>query len=252
MKPIKARIILVDDDPLVHELVKAVLGDNYELEYVDNSEDAWEGIFFSGTPFDLIILDIMMPKTDGIEFLKRIRQVNPWLPVLLITGHGTYQRLKEAVDLKINGYMEKPVYREALLKKINEIIGITNNNGVKTGLQYSLKQSGEKILHPVIKECMEKIHRWFHTAITVDTLARSCALSKTHLSRIFKNDCGMTIKNYINCVKIAAAKRLLKDSGFTVSIIRESLGYKSRTHFFNFFKRNTGMSPMAFRRMYKK
>ncbi|HDZ61894.1 MAG TPA: AraC family transcriptional regulator, partial [Nitrospirae bacterium] len=93
-----------------------------------------------------------------------------------------------------------------------------------------------------------EIHKRFHTDFSIDDIASSCAISKHHLSKLFKKDCDMTMRDYTNRLRIEVAKKLLRSSSHTVSAIQESLGYRSRTHFFNTFKEMTGSSPLEFRK----
>ncbi|MFQ5900184.1 MAG: response regulator [Thermodesulfobacteriota bacterium] len=240
------RLLIVDDDPMIHMAVKIALNRHYSLMFVENAEMAWDLITFFGEPFDLIILDIVLPKMGGIELLKKIREVNAWLPVLVITGYSTHDIAKAACNLKVDGYIEKPFDVDELQEQVRAITGYNKYRDI---VLFSNNVPIDKAnnLHPIIKRCLKEIHRKFQASLNNDYLALICGVSKQHLCRMFKKDCGMTIREYTTKLRMDAAKNLLRTSSYTVSNIQELVGYKSRTHFFNTFKETTGVSPLEFR-----
>lgn len=251
----KIRILIVDDDPAVREFLKGALEKGYDLELASNADEAWELLFFFGEPFELIIMDIVMPGTNGIELLKRLREINPIIPVLIITAHSTHERAKQACNFKINGYIEKPFDIKELQEKIRDITEGNKNTFADMVHPWPLLShtggKNSRLFHPSTVRCLHEIHKHFHSTFTIDNLASACSISKHHLCKIFKRDCSMTIGDYIRKIRMEVVKRLLKNSAYTVSYIQESTGYKSRTHFFNTFKKTTGMSPLEFRKMAK-
>ena len=70
--------------------------------------------------FDAVLLDLAMPVMDGIETLKRLREGNPKLQVILLTGHGTVEKGVEAIRLGALDFLEKPADIQLLLDKVNE------------------------------------------------------------------------------------------------------------------------------------
>lgn len=86
-------ILVVDDDKNTRHLLKAVLeSKNYTVSVAENGEEALE--VMDKEYIDLIVLDIMMPKMDGYEFTKKLRDVNNHLPILMISANNC-PRIKE-------------------------------------------------------------------------------------------------------------------------------------------------------------
>lgn len=245
-----SRILVVDDDSSIHKVMEVILKDDYNLMFVDDAKKALDLMFFNGEPFDLILLDIVMPRMDGLELLKRIREINFWIPVVIITAYSSHERAKKACNLNVAGYIEKPFDVIKFTEKVKDIIWNTEIKGFLPRLMLPNLGLNKKpqFFHPATVKSLYEIHKHFHTDFGIDDIASTCAISKHHLCKLFKKDCGMTIGDYTGKLRIEAAKRLLQNSAHTVSTIQESLGYKSRSHFFNIFKEMTGMSPLEFRK----
>ncbi len=116
---IEANILLVDDE----EAFLKVLSQRLETRgmKVDTStsgEAAIEKAKVKG--FDAIVLDLAMPGVDGMETLKRIKNDNPDLQIIMLTGHATVDKSVEAIKEGAVDFMEKPVDLNKLLKKIEE------------------------------------------------------------------------------------------------------------------------------------
>ncbi len=250
-KPKRWRILIVEDDLIVQKVFDAALRDRYDLMLVNDAHKALEVMFLNGESFDLIILDIVMPIMDGIELLKRIREVNPWIPVLIVTAHSSHERAKDACNLNVAGYVEKPFDILEFQEIVNRLVCNTEIKGPLPSLVNPKINIGKNpdLFHPISARSIYEIHKRFHTNFSIEDIAAICSVSKHHLCKLFKTDCGMTIGDYTNKLRIEAAKRLLQDSNYTIARIQESLGYKSRTYFYNIFKEMTGVSPLEFRRI---
>ena len=119
MKKIAANVLLIDDE----EQFLKVLGERLEtrglqVNTVTSGEDALTLI--DDKNYDAIILDLAMPGIDGIETLKLLKEKNPDLEIIMLTGHATVQKGIEAMKLGAEDFLEKPVELIVLLEKISE------------------------------------------------------------------------------------------------------------------------------------
>jgi len=89
-------ILIVDDERAIRNVLKDILGnEGYKVEEATDGEDALKK--FSATTYDLVLCDIKMPKLDGIEFLQKATEINPDVPVIMISGHGNIETAVDAV-----------------------------------------------------------------------------------------------------------------------------------------------------------
>jgi len=110
----KARILIVDDESDIRASLKMIL--EYEgMEFIeaDSGPKAIEKVAEADP--DALLLDIKMPRMDGLEVLAELRKMRPSLPVVMISGHGTIATAVEATKLGAFDFMEKPLERERVL-----------------------------------------------------------------------------------------------------------------------------------------
>lgn len=112
------RVLLVDDEEVfVDALAKRMSRRGLHVETAENGTVALEKA--SHANFDVIVLDLAMPGLDGIETLKRLREANPDVQVILLTGHGTVQSGVAAMKEGATDFLEKPCDFDELLAKID-------------------------------------------------------------------------------------------------------------------------------------
>jgi len=99
-----------------------------------------------------------------------------------------------------------------------------------------------------IAKCIDYIYEHLHTRITVSQLAGHTGLDASYLSRLFKKEVGVTINEYIRSRKIETAKNLLVYSDYGSAQIASILAFPSQSYFSEVFRRQTGMSPLRYRK----
>lgn len=115
------RILVVDDDKNTRILLRAVLeGDNYTVLTASNGEEALTVL--DSNHIDLVILDIMMPKMDGYEFTKNLRQSNNNLPILMVSAKQLPADKHKGFLVGTDDYMTKPIDEEEMLLRIKALL----------------------------------------------------------------------------------------------------------------------------------
>lgn len=106
----RKRILVVDDDPKILFILSAALrglGSNFEITTAGNGTDALTKI--ATEYFDLVITDIQMPDINGIELTRKVRSIQPSLPIVWITGYGSTRTRIESDNLDVYKCLDKPV-----------------------------------------------------------------------------------------------------------------------------------------------
>jgi signal transduction histidine kinase len=106
------RILCIDDEPLLRELVKEMLGrDGHEVEVSDGGQSGLDEFRIArerGRPFDIVITDLGMPYLDGRQVAKAIKNESPQTPVLMLTGWGIHLKEEGSAPAEVDGIISKP------------------------------------------------------------------------------------------------------------------------------------------------
>ncbi len=118
----KGHILIVDDDKNMLKMLRMFLVDDYNVTIVDSGKLALEAVI-KKTP-DLILLDYMMPLFDGPHVLEiiRKREESKNVPVLFLTSVTDREKILECLSLNPQGYLVKPISREELLQRGDEVL----------------------------------------------------------------------------------------------------------------------------------
>ena len=121
------RLLVVEDEKKLNELIRKKL----EKEYygVDSCFDGEEAVrYVEGTEYDAIILDIMLPKLDGFEVIKRIRKKKNKVPILLLTARDNIDDKVKGLDYGADDYLVKPFIFEELMARIRVLLRRNSGN----------------------------------------------------------------------------------------------------------------------------
>ncbi|GAB6906886.1 DNA-binding response regulator in two-component regulatory system with CpxA [Desulfosarcina cetonica] len=114
------KILIVDDSPdLLAQVCQALGRERYDLETAEDGEAALDKLF--DNPFDLVLLDIMLPKQDGLAVLKEMRAADIKTPVLMLTAKGDVEDRIRGLDLGADDYLAKPFSMGELLARVRAL-----------------------------------------------------------------------------------------------------------------------------------
>ena len=170
----KVKILVVDDESRMRKLVRDFLTrQNYEVLEAADGEEALD-IFYKDKAIALLILDVMMPKMNGWEVCREIRQTSK-VPIIMLTAKSDESDELMGFDLGVDEYITKPFSPKILVARVEAILRRTN----KIGDAADLKTAGEIILdktaHEGIALSRERIlnsvwnYDYFGDARTIDT-----------------------------------------------------------------------------------
>ncbi len=118
------RILVVDDEESIRRMLEDVLEmDDYTTFSAESGDEAWE--IFKEKGCDLIITDIEMPGTTGIDLLARVREQQPDMPVIIVTGRTSVEAAVECMKLGANDYIMKPINIAEFLAVVRKTLAET-------------------------------------------------------------------------------------------------------------------------------
>ena len=118
----KIKLMIVDDHALIREGLTKILEMEENFQIVFKASDGNEAIeYIKDNNLDNVLLDINMPNMNGIETLKKIKQINPSLKIIMLTVYDAREYLIETLNLGANGYMLKDAEADSLVKAIEAV-----------------------------------------------------------------------------------------------------------------------------------
>ena len=131
MEKINKRLLIVDDDKQIRELLAFDIAQSGYI--VDTALDGQEGLKKAlENNYDLILLDVMMPKMNGYDVCKNIRIAKPDIPILLLTAKGTIEDKTQGFDCGADDYLIKPFEIQEVLLRIRALLRRGENNQKQT------------------------------------------------------------------------------------------------------------------------
>ena len=118
----KKRILIVDDEEGIRESLKLILGEKYELLLATSSKECLSYIK-NENDINLVLLDIKMPKVDGLEILKQLKEINPDIKVIMVTGYKSVETATEAIKAGASDYIVKPFNSSDILEAVDKNLG---------------------------------------------------------------------------------------------------------------------------------
>ena len=111
------KFLVVDDDADIRtELAEYLETKGYRVEVAGNARDAFDR--FKAAPADVVVADIKMPRGDGFELIRRLRAIDPDVPIIVITGHFSQTDRAKAEELGATVMLEKPI----VLRKLTQLL----------------------------------------------------------------------------------------------------------------------------------
>jgi len=179
MPPI--RVLVVDDDREIREYMETFLAkDGFEVKTLAEPDAAVDEVREGG--YHLVVLDLMMPKMDGVEVLRQIRQVDDDIAVVIFTGYPSLESAVESMKLDVVDYLKKPFNPEEFREVLDRVMR-------KKGLL----RSPEENLHRVIGETIRNLRK--DRALTLKQMARRTGLSVSLLSQIERAESSASISS---------------------------------------------------------
>ncbi len=248
-------ILLVEDNKEIRTFIKLILGNFYTIYTANNGV---EGLKIANNKnIDFIISDVMMPKMDGFEFCKHIKNdiKTSHIPFVIISAKTETKDKVEAYKLGVDAYLFKPFNKEELLLIIKNLLNKKQEQLAYFSKLLHLKQ--EHTEEPDISELdinlIKNIQEFAldnGKKMSIDELAHSLYTSRTQLHRKIKSLTGMSITSYLNHIKVEKAKKLLTTTQLTISEIAYDVGFEDAAYFSRIFKKIAKISPVDYRQKY--
>ncbi|WP_167958010.1 response regulator transcription factor [Anaerosporobacter faecicola] len=245
------KVLVIDDEALLRKgIVLEIDWLSIGCMVVAQAANGMEGIEATHKyQPDLIITDIRMPKMDGIQMVKQLREEGNEVSVIFLTAYSDFSYAQSAIKLYVADYLLKPFEDGELeaavlqvIKKLEEKQQKEASTDKDLGL---LLKKGDKSKY--VMEAIDYIAKHYSDEhLCIATVAQSLGVSEGHLSHIFKKETEFTIMSYITQYRMHIAMKLLSDCRYKVYEVTELVGYHDCAYFSSTFKKVVGVSPSEY------
>jgi DNA-binding NtrC family response regulator len=174
-------ILIVDDDREICDYMETFLTqDGFAVKTLTSPADALDEV--KTGDYHLVILDLMMPRIDGMELLKQIRKIDTDIAVIIFTGYPSLETAVESMKLDVVDYIKKPFNPDEFKQVIERVMK-----------RKGLTRSPEEELHKVIGGTIRKLRK--ERGLTLKQMARRTSLSVSLLSQIERAESSASISS---------------------------------------------------------
>lgn len=243
------KILIAEDEDIIRKGVAKYLKlhtDRFGIIYeADNGQDAFD-IIVKHQP-DIVLLDIQMPKMDGITVMQKAAKLNYNSLFVILSGYDEFKYAQQALHYGAREYLLKPVRASDILACLNKLADKYIDTEEK-----KVEENDNEESVPFVKEAKEYVEEHYTENLTVKEVAGIIGISSGYLSTMFNQSMGKSFVDYLNQLKINHACVYLEQNYLKVYEIAYKVGFQDEKYFTKVFKKIKGITPKEYRNNYGK
>lgn len=234
--------------------VKAELNDGLKvLEYITSNK------------VDLIIMEIDIPKLNGVDLLKKVKCKNLCPCIIGLSHQENFYYARQGIIYGAFDYVLKPIQKQEIIKTLKRAAKYLERKNAEEKRNKELinkyvcnelntfDENQYYLNHPnnIIRKACEYVTLYSNLNITLKSISEQFYISPNYFSFLFKDQTGESFQNYLVRVKIEKAKLLLAETNYKAYEISHILGYSEPAYFSRLFRKITGNNPTVYRKNYE-
>ncbi len=253
---VKSQILIIEDNEDLRSYLAEKLKRNFVVAVAGDGEKGLE--IANRIMPDLIICDIMMPKMDGLEVTRKLKNdfTTSHIPVIILTAKSTTEQKIDGIDTGADDYITKPFNMRYLLKRINNIINqrkklkekFSQDPGIKPE-KLSNSSADQKFLTNVISLVENNLR---NPDFSIDDMVVELGHSRTVFYKKMKGITGYAPKEFTRLIRMKKAADLLREKDITATQVSYEIGYNDPDYFSKSFKNFFGEPPSEYQKKFKK
>ncbi len=250
-------LLVVEDNDDIRQYIAESMGEDFR---VIQATDGREGTALAMEQLpDIIVSDIMMPRMNGIELTKRVKEDirTCHIPVVLLTAKDSVEDKEEGYDCGADSYLTKPFSARLLQSRIHNLLSSRRRLAELTVFRQADRQetlqseTDVPALNRLDREFLDKMNRVIEDHITtedlnMDFMSGKMAMSHSTFYRKVKALTGMTAKEYILKRRLFHCAKLLQSGDYNVTEAATMTGFNDQNNFRIVFKKEFGVTPSAY------
>ncbi|MEG0864319.1 MAG: response regulator [Clostridia bacterium] len=238
------RVLIADDEELICKSIASKIGRvrherKYEVSYVLSAVDAL--VAHEKLHPDVLITDLNMPGMNGFSLVAQIRQHDPNLYILVVSGYDDFNYVRKAFVLGVNDYLLKPVAISELDEKLLAAKPIP-----KFKMEATEEMETVGVSH-MVAAVLTYVRDNENTPQSLKEIAESLGVNYAHLSKQFNLQMGVSFPQYLLKRRMEHARIYLRDATLRIVDVAQKVGYTDANTFSRDYKRYFGTSPAKHR-----
>ncbi|MCD7976143.1 MAG: ATP-binding protein [Tannerellaceae bacterium] len=246
----KPLILIVEDHADIRSLLRGELEQRFRILETGDGKKGYE-LATQYLP-DLIITDIMMPVSDGIEMTMKLRGNHNTrsIPVIMLTARTTMESTIEGVEAGADVYIPKPFDLRYLMAHVVNLLNkqlllkarVRTEQVVKPE-DVHIQSADEKLMEKLNLLIKERIS---DSDLSIERISKELGISRVHLHRKLKEAYQLSPSIYLRNIRLEHAACMLKSKKISIAEVAYAVGFSSHQYFSNCFKDFYGMSPLEY------
>lgn len=237
------KIIIVEDEMRIRTgLVRLIDRLNLGARVIGEAGDGVEGLrLIQDMEPDIVITDIQMPRLDGLEMIRKAKEMNFRCEFVILSGYAEFAYAQNAIRLGVSEYLLKPVTISQVRDLLQKMV---------LGEKPPEEQASEELTYsPVIARMVEEIRSSYAKKLGLESFAENYHMTPQYLSNLFTKEMGKTFSEYLRQVRIERAKELLRTTDMKIYEVACAVGYPDQKYFSKVFREYTNISAKQYAMM---
>ena len=243
-------LLLVDDNAEIRSVVKDIFKNDFQILEAQDGEEALQ-LAQNQIP-DCIISDVMMPKMDGFEFTKQIKnnELTSFIPVILLTAKTSDEAHLEGLKSTADAFLTKPFNNEIVKATVQQLIAERKKLHARYSQELVLKPV-DIVINSVEEKFIERLQNILdknlsNSEYTAEDFATEIGMSRMQLHRKLKSLLGVSATEFLRNERLKVGAELLKQGNGNISEIAYSVGFSDVSYFSKCFKEMYQCTPTDF------
>lgn len=249
------KLLIVDDEPLIRRGIRSLADlSSIEISRVLEAKDGEEAVqcVREERP-DIVLMDINMPKQDGLTTAAMIKEEFPEIYVLILTGYDYFEYAQVAIRSKVDDYLLKPISKAEIELSLRKTVDLLKKRARQR--EYGdLRKVEEELIRTEgddpdstdkIKDYMKD--HLYDKELSLAKVAEDIGFNSSYLSTMIKKIYGLPFQDYVNKKRMEKAKILLLSTSMKNYEIAEKIGMEDVNYFVTKFKKTWGVTPKQYR-----
>lgn len=232
----KTRVICLDDDQPILNAYRVFPWDKYGCELVGTASDGQDGLLLlNEIKPDILLVDIVMPRMDGLDFIRQARERLPLAVFIILSAHCDFEYSRRAMRYGVKDYLTKGEYTEA---ELGELLISLSNECIQQKPRYRFE----------VGEALRLIRNNLRQELTLESVAQDVGLSPNYLGILFYQQTGERFRDVLIRLRMERARELVLHSPLKVYEIAQQVGIQNPQYLTYLFQKTYGTTPAQLRR----